>query len=122
MSDFLGHLINKYLICYTSILFTHTHTHTHVLTTHVLPPVFCSGMLGVILAMAVSQMERSFLRSVLNINGALTGPQIGLFMVALFLPWVTAKVSLWLICFSPSTWIRKDTKVKDVLLTIKKKK
>ncbi|XP_050721481.1 sodium-coupled monocarboxylate transporter 1-like [Eriocheir sinensis] len=55
--------------------------------------VFCSGMVGLVLAIAVSQMGWSFLRTVLAINGALTGPQIGLFMVALFLPWVTAKAA-----------------------------
>lgn len=53
--------------------------------------VFFSGVLGVVLGLAVSQMGRSFLRTVLAINGALSGPLIGLFLVALFLPWVPAK-------------------------------
>uniref|UniRef100_A0A0P4W0X3 Sodium-dependent multivitamin transporter n=1 Tax=Scylla olivacea TaxID=85551 RepID=A0A0P4W0X3_SCYOL len=53
--------------------------------------VFLSGVLGIVLGLAVSQLGKSFLITVLAINGALTGPLIGLFLVALFLPWVPAK-------------------------------
>ncbi|KAG0727179.1 Sodium-coupled monocarboxylate transporter 1 [Chionoecetes opilio] len=53
--------------------------------------VFFSGVLGIVLGLAVSQVGRSFLRTVLAINGALSGPLIGLFFVALFVPWVPAK-------------------------------
>lgn len=53
--------------------------------------VFLSGVLGIVLGLAVSQFGKSFFTTVLAINGALTGPLIGLFIVALFLPWVPAK-------------------------------
>lgn len=53
--------------------------------------VFLSGVLGIVLGLAVSQLGKSFITTVLAINGALSGPLIGLFLVALFLPWVAAK-------------------------------
>lgn len=53
--------------------------------------VFAAGVLGIILGLAVSQLGRSFLRALFAINGALSGPLIGLFLTAVYLPWVNAK-------------------------------
>ncbi|KAK7066255.1 hypothetical protein SK128_003763, partial [Halocaridina rubra] len=53
--------------------------------------VFGSGIVGIILGLAVSQLGRSFLRTLYAINGALSGPLIGLFLVAVFLPWVNVR-------------------------------
>lgn len=53
--------------------------------------VFLSGILGIVLGLLVSQMGNSFLRTLFAINGALSGPLIGLFLVAVYLPWINVK-------------------------------
>ncbi|XP_045601787.1 sodium-coupled monocarboxylate transporter 1 [Procambarus clarkii] len=53
--------------------------------------VFSAGVLGIILGLAVSQLGWSFLRALFAINGALSGPLIGLFLTAVYLPWVNSK-------------------------------
>ncbi|XP_042240640.1 sodium-coupled monocarboxylate transporter 2-like [Homarus americanus] len=52
--------------------------------------VFATGTLGTALGFLVSQLQ-SFLTTLFAINGALSGPLIGLFLVAVYLPWVTYK-------------------------------
>ncbi|XP_066943454.1 sodium-dependent multivitamin transporter-like isoform X3 [Macrobrachium rosenbergii] len=51
--------------------------------------VLISGVIGLAFGLAVSQMG-SFFRTLLAINGALTGPLIGLFLVAVYFPWINA--------------------------------
>ncbi|XP_064100409.1 sodium-coupled monocarboxylate transporter 2-like [Macrobrachium nipponense] len=51
--------------------------------------VLISGVLGLLCGFAVSQMG-SFFRTLLTINGAMTGPLIGLFLVAVYFPWINA--------------------------------
>ncbi|XP_068230838.1 sodium-coupled monocarboxylate transporter 1-like [Palaemon carinicauda] len=51
--------------------------------------VFLSGVLGLVFGLAVSQMG-SFFKTLFTINGALTGPLIGLFLVAVYFPWINA--------------------------------
>lgn len=53
--------------------------------------VFAAGVLGIVLGLAVSQLGWSFLRALFAINGALSGPLIGLFLTAVYLPWVNIK-------------------------------
>ncbi|XP_068231607.1 sodium-coupled monocarboxylate transporter 1-like [Palaemon carinicauda] len=53
--------------------------------------VFLSGILGIVLGLLVSQVGNSFLRTLFAINGALSGPLIGLFLVAVYLPWINVK-------------------------------
>ncbi|XP_042864126.1 sodium-coupled monocarboxylate transporter 1-like [Penaeus japonicus] len=50
-----------------------------------------SGIVAIVLGLVVSKLGRSFLRALFAITGALSGPLIGLFIVALFLPWVNLK-------------------------------
>ncbi|KAK3857907.1 hypothetical protein Pcinc_035870 [Petrolisthes cinctipes] len=53
--------------------------------------VLGAGVLGMVLGLVVWQLGWSFFRTVLAINGALSGPLIGLFLIAVFLPWVNTK-------------------------------
>nr|XP_027211349.1 sodium-coupled monocarboxylate transporter 1-like [Penaeus vannamei] len=53
--------------------------------------VLLSGIVAIVLGLVVSTLGRSFLRALFAITGALSGPLIGLFTVALFLPWVNLK-------------------------------
>nr|XP_053629216.1 sodium-coupled monocarboxylate transporter 1-like isoform X2 [Cherax quadricarinatus] len=53
--------------------------------------VFVTGVLGIILGLVVSTFDWSFLRALFAINGALSGPLIGLFLTAIYFPWVNVK-------------------------------
>ncbi|CAL4063754.1 unnamed protein product, partial [Meganyctiphanes norvegica] len=70
--------------------------------------VFCTGVVGVLTAMITINMKSTFLTALLRITGAISGPMVGIFFVALFLPWVNAKsavvsfvisniISLWIV-------------------------
>lgn len=69
--------------------------------------VLLSGVVAIVLGLVVSMLGRSFLRALFAINGALSGPLIGLFVVALCMPWVNLKgaSSGFLISIVLSVWL-----------------